>query len=422
MTITLGSRLVHLAKLHVPWSGRWLLEVHFDGPPPSGLVSAQWGNTRFAGTVLPTKSGEVITAGVATIVGGFGWQNEVPALWLVDAAAPPARVASQLAQAVGETLVIGAGSIKQGRTAYSRPKLFASAILRELLTDGAVWWVDVDGTTYTATDRPTSTCTAEVLQYEPEGRRVKLDIEDPSQALVGATIPAKGERFPEAQRIREINITASDKGIECWALTEPDNRSSRVAELIEAIAQNAPPNARATLRGATVQSQDAQRRVSIRYEERDEELDDAKFVPAWCGVPGVSAQLFAGTRTLAGFDRADPTNPFVALWSPYGQPGHVPQKVFHEANDEIRFVGTSAGVGRFGTLTQPVALATNLVTYLQALEAWALSVDLAVGPIIAALPPPAPATYSAAVTARTNAAGIAGANIAAIQATKLEAE
>ncbi len=422
MTITLGSRLVHRAKLHVPWSGRWVLsEVRVDGSPPSGLVSVQWGQTKFTGTVIPTKSGEVITTGTATIVGGFGWQTKVPALWLVDTAAPPARVAAQLAQAVGETLVIGTGSIRQGRNAYARPNDYASNILRGLLSDGAAWWVDFDGTTNAATDRPASTCTAEVMHYEPEGRRVKLDIEDPSQALVGATIPAKGERFPEAQRIRQIDITADENGFECWALTEPENRSSRVAELIEAIVQNAPPNAFATLRGATVQSQDAQRRVSIRYEDRDKELDDEKFVPAWCGVPGVSAEVFSGTRTLAGFDRADPTNPFTGLWSPYNQPGHVPQKVFHEANDEIRFFAESAGVGRFGVTTVPVAKAPDLVAYLNASEAWAVQVDLilnafatALGINLAVVFP----AYGPAVTARVNAAS----NISSIPATKLEAQ
>ncbi len=411
MTITLGSRLVHRAKLHVPWSGRWVLEVHFDGAPPSGLVSVQWGQTKLTGTVIPTKSGEVITTGVATIVGGFGWQNKVPALWLVDTAAPPTRVAAQLAQAVGETLVIGAGSIRQGRNAYSRPNDYASNILRGLLSEGAAWWVDFDGTTNAAMDRPASTCTAEVMHYEPDARRVKLDIEDPSQALVGATIPAKGERFPEAQRIRQIDITADENGFECWALTEPTIQSSRVAELIEQIVGNAPPNAFATLRGATVQSQDTQRRVSIRYEDRDKELDDEKFVRAWCGVPGVSAEVFSGTRMLAGFDRADPTNPFACLWSPYGEPGHVAKKVFHEANNEIRFFAESAGVGRFGIITQPVALAPNLVTYLQALEACLAASDA----VLEGLVGPA---YTPLKAARLAAA----ANISSIPATKLEAQ
>ena len=147
MTITLGSRLVTKAKLHVPFSGRWLLEAHFDGAPPSGKVTVQWGAVRRVGAVIPSKSGEVITTGVVTIVGGIGWQNEPPAAALVDTMASPARVASQLAQAIGETLVIGQGSLREGRSAYSRARLFASDTLRDLLAPNALWWLDFDGTT-----------------------------------------------------------------------------------------------------------------------------------------------------------------------------------------------------------------------------------------------------------------------------------
>lgn len=421
MTITLGSTLVHRAKLHVPWSGRWVVEVHFDGSPPSGKVTVQWGNTRLVGTVLPSKSGEVLTTGVATIIGGIGWQQEPPAAWLVDTVAGIPRVAAQLAQAVGETLVIGAGSLREGRKAYARANQYASLILQDLLAENVAWWVDFDGTTNTATDRPSSTCNAEVMAYEPESRLVKLDIDDPSQAPIGATIPAKGERFPIAQRIRQVDITADERGIECWAMLDPLIQKSRVAELIEQLVANAAPNPHAMLRGATVQSQGADRRVSLRFEERDKELADPLPVRAFCGVPGVSAEVFSGTRTLLAFDRADPTNPFAALWSPYGEAGHVPKKVFHEANSEIRVFAESAGTMRVGVATSPVALASNLVAYLNAGESWALQVDIILNVLSTALGinlSIAYPAYGAAVTARTNAAS----NLSNIPATKLEAE
>lgn len=386
MTITLGSTLVHHAKLHAPWQERWILEVHFDGPPPSGLVAVQWGNARFSGTVLPTKSGEVVTTGVATIIGGFGWQSKPPASWLIDTVAAPARVASQVAQLIGETLVIGADSMRQGRSAYARANDYASNILRDLLAKDALWWMDFDGTTQAATDRPASTCTAEVLHYEPAARRVKLDIEDPSQALVGATIPAKGERFPEAQRIRQVDIVADENGIECWAMLDPAIARSRVANLIEQIAMGAPPNPHATLRAATVQSQESDGRVSLRLEERDKELADPKPTSVWYGVPGVSADFFFGTRTLLGFDRANPDNPFAALFSPLGQTGHVPKKVRHEANEEIRMVGASAGVVRVGAVpTFALAREVDVSALLTALQSAAATMSASPIPEVVAV-------------------------------------
>jgi hypothetical protein len=111
-------------------------------------------------------------------------------------------------------------------------------------------------------------------------------------------------------------------------------------------------------RGATVQSQDRFGKVSLRLEERDRELSDSLPVSVWCGVPGVSAEVFSGTRMMLAFDRGDPSNPFAALFSPLGQTGHVPKKVAHEAHEEIRFFGESAGVGKFGTgTTKAVAIA-----------------------------------------------------------------
>lgn len=416
--ITLGPRLITKAKLFVPWAGAWVLEVWFDGAPPSGKVTVQWGKTPITGTVIATKSGVVVGQGVATIVGGAGWQQLLPSTWLIDTMANPFRVAQQLASAVGETLLAAPGTLRDGRKAFSRAEQPASLTLGETLAPDAFWYIDFLGTTHAALDRTAPAVDpAIVLDYDPQSRTATLAIEDPSEAPIGAVIPAGGERFPEPQRIRELTLSADENGVRAIAAFERFP-GSRLAVLLEALAQRAKPQPHTTLRAATVQSQDAHGRVALRLEDRDKELADPLPIPIWPGIPGASSELYSGTRMLLAFDRADSTRPLAALFSPKGEAGHVPKKVFLEANELIHLLGTSLGVAKIGAVTQPVALAPNVVAYLSAVEAWALSVDIAIAPLIAALTPPQKAAYSAAVSARTTAAG----NIATIPATRLEAQ
>ena len=418
--IAIGPRLVTKAKLYMPWVGCWVLEASFDGDPPTGKVTVQWGKTAGTGTVLDSKSGVFVGQGVATIIGGIGWQKTPPAAWLIDTMARPAQVAIRLASSVDETLLPGIGSIREGRAVFSQASQPASATLGELLTPSAIWFVELNGTTRTALDRVGPTLDPnKVLHYDPASRTAVLAIEEPSEAPIGAVIPASGERFPEPQRIRELTMTADNKGVRAVVSFElPSSTAPRLASLIEKVVENAKARPHATFRAATVQSQDAALRVALRLEDRDKTVADPLPLAIWPGIPGASFELFAGTRMLLGFDRADPTKPFAALFSPKGEAGHVPQKIYLEASDLIHLLGASLGVAKVGLTTQPVALAPNVVAYLSSVEAWALSVDIAIAPLIAALTLLQQATYAAAVAARTTAAG----NIATIPATRLEAE
>ena len=417
MNILINSKLCTKALLRVGWSARWVLEVHFDGFPPSGKVTVQWGKTKLVGTVVPTNTGQSVGAGVATIVGGIGWENITPSTWLVDTMAAPSKVAAQLAQAVGETITIVADSMREGRSAYARAMQPASMTLEDLLDPNALWWVGLDGTTFTALDRPSTICNAEVLHVEPHTRRVKLAAEEPSQVQPGMILKARDERLSTDMRIREVFFEADEHGVWAWAECDGAGPRARLPELLGAIVSE--QTAHMHFRGATIQAQDRFGKVSLRLEERDRELADPLPMNPWYGVPGVSADLYLGTRTMLAFDRADPSNPFAAFFSPLGQTGHVPETVRHEAAVAIKLVGDSAGIVAIGSTPRvPVALAPNLVTYLQALEAWALSVDLAIAPAVLLLTAPQQLAYGTAVTVRTTAAG----NISTIAATKLEAK
>lgn len=414
--ITIGHRIVHRAKLFLPCAGRWVLRAWFTGTIPSGKVTVQWGQTQLVGSVVAERSGEVVGESVATIVGGIGWQNEPPALWLVDNSASPANVAQQLAQAVGETLQIDSDSLRAGRNVFARPNVAAAETLESLLREDALWWVEFNGNTRAGLVRGTSSLSPDrVIEFDAEARTCTLEIDEPA-GVVGATIAASGERVPFPVRVYEAEIIADETGIRCTArLEKPTSTAPTISAHLEALTRNHPPTPHATWRGATVQiSNNGSTRaaVALRLDNRDKQLDDALPVPAWCGVPGVSAEVFSGTRTLLAFDRHDPTNPFAALWSPYGQTGHVPKKVFHEANDEIRFLASSAGVGRFGSTTTPVALANPIKAYVEKLEEYLLLVDALVTAAAGGTPPPIIAARKLAAEALDDMAA----------ATKLEAQ
>lgn len=57
--ITIGPRIVHRAKLFLPWAGRWVLRAWFTGAIPSGKVTVQWGQTKLVGSIVAERSGEV---------------------------------------------------------------------------------------------------------------------------------------------------------------------------------------------------------------------------------------------------------------------------------------------------------------------------------------------------------------------------
>lgn len=166
-------------------------------------------------------------------------------------------------------------------------------------------------------------------------------------------------------------------------------------------------------------------RVSLQTIALQDQAPEANPVEVWPGVPGVTSDPTAGEEVVILFVGADQV-PYVIGRGREGGPGDVPQAVRHDAVTEIRFLSRPASVAakvRVGaalpTPPTPVAMAVPVSTYLAALEAWAVQVDLEIAALLLAnglLPVP---TYPPAITNRTNAAS---ANLSAIPSTNLEAK
>lgn len=435
MTISINGLPIHSAELHAPSVESWTLDIAYTGDAlPSGLVTVLWGNATFKGTVDPLHVGVFNTEIQCKIIGGFGWSTELPATWY-QSDSPGVNgktIATKAAEAVGENLVDApVTTYRPLRVSYSRGKRTAGETLTDSLAPGNRWWADFEGATRVGV-RPAPSIAARValLDYDPASKWAELDADDPSN-LIGATIPADPVRGFPALMITELFAWGNDDGFRyraCVALA-PEQGNSRLVEAMRVLVKALVPELPALqLRRARITSQSNDGRVSLQQVDRDGSVSDFGrtdgAVSLYAGTPGTSADLdLAATEfrqgsapeTILAFASADQSAPFTFLAAPLGQPGHVPLIVRHEAWNEVRFVGASSGKVFVGASpTNPVALAPFLVGYLQALELWALQIDLVLS--AASLDVLVP-TYAATKAPRVTAAG----NITSIPATKLEA-
>lgn len=392
MTISIAGKLIHRAELWAAYQGRWTLEIAYsDTVMPSGKVIVEWGETRFIGTVDPTQGGAFNGEVVAKIVGGFGWSTELPAAWYQsDNPGVNGRlVATKAAEAVGETLYGATGtSVPQTslfrplRVSYSRAKQNASLVLSDVLAPGVSWWVDFDGATRVGVRvAPSPAARVVPLDYEVATGWVDLEAESPA-GLIGATIPADSMRGLPALTINELFAWSGSEGFRFRASVTPQAEpgASRLAEALRVAIRGALPELQAlALRRARVTAQAIDGRVSVQQVDRDGKVSDfgreEGAVRLYAGLPGVSADLDTAQtpETILAFARADWSDALAFLAPPLGQPGHVPLKVRLEASDEIRFVGTSAGVGRFGTTTEALAKADPTERFFYAVKAFAIA-------------------------------------------------
>lgn len=457
MTIQYGDKLVHRAELWASSRGRWTLEIAYsDEVIPSGRATVTWGSATFVGTIDPNHVGYFNGEIVAKIVGGWGWSIELPATWYQsDNPGVQGRfVATKAAEAVGETLYGATGTDKPAanlfrplRVSYSRPRQTGGSVLEDVLAPGVCHWTDFDGATRVgARPAPSTPPRVALLDYDAASKMADIDADDPTN-LLGATIPADPVRNTPALIINELFAWAGDEGfryrvaVSTAQSSEPSRLAAALRDLVRGFVPELPT---LELRRARVTSQGNDGRVSVQQVNRDGEVSDfgrtEGAVRLYPGVAGASVQYFdpaseaptATPEVVLAFARADWSDPLALLAAPKGQPGHVPHKVFFEASSLIQLVGNSDGIVRVGaTPTKPVALAPDLVTYLQALEAWAYQLDLAIAPAIAVFPPANILTYGTAVSDRIAAANYPGvpvppvpppATFSSITATKLEAK
>lgn len=145
-------------------------------------------------------------------------------------------------------------------------------------------------------------------------------------------------------------------------------------------------------------------RVHLQAMVKSAGLPDAPHVQVLPGVAGCAATLKPGSEVLLGFiDQGDgnPVQPVLLHAAAADGVGFVPIDVTFDAEHTIN-IGASSDTVSIGPPATAVPLAKHdvLAEMLSLIEQWAVFVDLAVGPILNAQPPPTPADYTAIVTQR----------------------
>jgi hypothetical protein len=422
MTISIKGLPIHNAELHAPNAQSWTLDIAYTGEAlPSGLVTVLWGNATFVGTVDPLHVGVFNTEIRCKIVGGYGWSTELPATWY-QSDSPGVHgktIATKAAEVVGETLVdASADTYRPLRVSYSRSKRTAGESLTDSLAPGNRWWVDFGGATRVGV-RPAPSIPARValLDYDPASKWAELDADDPSN-LIGATIPADPVRGFPALVIIELFAWGNDDGFRYRAgvALAPEQGNSRLVEAMRVLTRALIPELPTLqLRRARITSQSNDGRVSLQQVERDGVISDFGAldgaVRLYAGTPGVSAEmdLRGGLtpETILAFCRADQSDPIAFLSPPVDQPGHVPFRTYHEADNTIRFVGLSNGVVRVGASpTVPVALAPEVAAAFDLVTAALAAVATYATAVGVALPPAAPAAATLSAALITPVTGI----------------
>lgn len=213
--VTANDQPLVSVELHVPHRGAWWAKLEFvDAPDIEGEVEIAIDEMRMTGTIVPERGG---THGehrrCLVFAGAAGWGTEVePLHYRSDTGVRAVLVAEDAARAAGETLDTFEPAEERIGPHYVRQGGFARRVLEDVIGD-VLWWVDYDGVTHVASERPEVEATSDnyrVLDYDPLERIITLEIQDPRGVVVGSLLE---EGLDEAQTVRELDLKASSAGL-----------------------------------------------------------------------------------------------------------------------------------------------------------------------------------------------------------------
>lgn len=341
---TIGGQPATRAVIELPASGAWWADVDCElAPDVSGTVDLVAGGMTLRGTVQSERAGTYGQRRTLRLIGGAGaWGATLAARHYHNDAGVRARtVLEDAAREAGETIVIDAaiGARVLGAD-FVREAGPASRALRAAAGD-AVWWVDTDGTTRLAAERPTTTAMAgayDVLEHDPRARVVTLACDDLSAVGVGSII---SEGLDEAQTVREATIYVEESGLRMRARCGAVAGQSQLArELLRVIEQTVSTRLWGRWRYRVVRvSTD---RLELQPVRRDSGLPDALPISMWPGVAGSHAKPALGAEVLVEFLEGDRAQPVVTGFSGKDGVGHAPDEQTLSVGTTLRLGDASA--------------------------------------------------------------------------------
>lgn len=202
-------------ELHVPHRGAWWARIEFvDAPEIEDSVEVAIDELLLTGTIVPERGGTHGAHRSALIfAGAAGWGTEVqPQHYRSDTGVRAVLVAMDAARAAGETLGTFEPANERLGPHYVRQGGLARRVLEDTIGD-VLWWLDYEGVTRVAADRPEVEATTDnyrVLDYDPLERIATLEIQDPRGVVIGSLLD---EGLDESQTVRELDLRASAAGL-----------------------------------------------------------------------------------------------------------------------------------------------------------------------------------------------------------------
>lgn len=349
-TASLNGAIISRASVQIPAWGVWWADVELvDAIEFSGAVSLVVGDATLSGTIV---SGGAFDgkAGYRIAGGAGGWGKTVDSQgYQNDAGVKASTVASDLAQAVGETIA-GAPSKRVGPN-YARCECMASIALHSLFPRG--WYVDLAGVTQVGS-WPSTTYSGKDprVRVDPAVGVVEIATEDVAALVPGVSV----DGYPAAVDV-EWSVEPGRVTARVYSGRRPSRRLDAFARLIELL------DPRRRYRGCyeyRVGGQDPPYgRLNLQAVRAASGMPDLAHVPLRPS-PGINAMVTLGSTCVVAFLDGDPGRPAVIAAEDTTAPGWSPSMLFLGNTPALQGVArmgdpvTVAGV--VGAITGPCSL------------------------------------------------------------------
>lgn len=322
-------------KLHVPHRGAWWAKVELtDAPELEGSVEIAIDELRLTGTALPSESG---THGghrkTLVFAGAAGWGTEMPPQhYRADTGVRARLVAEDAAREAGETL----GTFEPAAERLGPHYVLQTGVARRVLEDvigDVLWWVDYDGVTHVAAERPTVEAIDDnyrVIDHDPIERLVTIELEDPREIVVGSVLATEG--LDEEQTVRELDLMATSGGLDMQVWTGVDRYGRADSQAYRVHRRYADARLWGSWRYRVTRQNGFN--LDCRPVLAENGLPELVNVELSPGIPGADADLADGTEVLVEFVEGNRSLPRVVAFAGRDQATWTPTELVLDG-DEI---------------------------------------------------------------------------------------
>lgn len=331
---TLNGYAVAELTLNVSEQGPWFAEVTLEQLAPQ--LKAGSAKLVINGSTLLCTIDNDGTFGqsksLRVVAGGGGWGKPVKALGYSNDATVKARlVADDAARAVGESIGTFEPARERLTASYAR-QAGAASIALEDAAGGAVWWVDYEGKTNVAKERPTVKAKAtdyEVLAFNARTGVVELGVTGLTVG-VGSII---SERLDAPETLRAFTLRLTGRKLSMVAVCGETRTTNQIALLFRRIVERIMNGFLFGTYRYRVVSMADDGRVNIQAVSKSAGVPDLLRVEQWPGAAGSHATLTNGAIVLVQFLDGRRDLPAITNFAGKQSAGYVPERITFGAED-----------------------------------------------------------------------------------------